>query len=1512
LPPTESHSQHVVTAVIVAHDGAVWLPHGISGLESQTRPVQRVVAVDTGSRDRSGSVLASRLGQGVVFGMDRSTGYAAAVRRAVTHKAATAPLQVSSGGGLRGSAAASSGRGRAEHAEWIWLLHDDCEPAPDALEQLLRGADETPGAAVVGPKLKDWADRDVILEAGVTLDTVGRRITGIEPREIDQGQHDGDRDTLAVSSAGMLIRRDVWDLVGGFDPGMTLFGEDIDFCWRVHAAGYRVRVVTDAIVYHAQAASKGRRHISVGRRVRLLQRRNGLMALLANLPFGPMVAAVIGNVTVSLLRTFFFLIAKRPAAALDESAAVTSVIGHPLRLASARGRRARGRRAAFSRLRGDLPPGRSIRRIAEFAASVMSRSTQLDTVGSHHASDDPTDDDSLLVDTGIVQRVLTRPGVLLVLALMVIAGVAERSIIGGGTLGGGMLLPAWEGSSGLWGEFLQSFHPSGVGSASFGPPYVALIALLATILLGKAWLAVDVLLLGSVPLAGATAVLALRYVTTSVTVRIWAAASYALLPVVFGAIAGGRLGSAIAFVLIPLIGLLAGRMFTKPRKLARRAAWAIGLTVAVGAAFVPLLWPMVLAAAVLGAVTVARAKPAMLVNLAIAAVTPAVLLMPWLAGLLTHPSLFLLEAGVQQPGLAASRLAGRYLLLLSPGGPGLPPYWVSGALLLAGIAGLLSSRRRMLIVSGWCVAVFGYAVALGIGRVTVTPPGGQPVTAWPGIPLAVAAAGLLLAAAAAGDGLRHRFPASVRSRSRLRRSGGMRGLAFGVAALVAVTAPLLAAAYWLKDGVSGPIRPASGQVVPALVSVSGGAGGQVRTLVLSSAGGHVSYLLLRGDSPNFSDPGITPNAAAQNALSNAVAELVAPGGGEAVDQAKLLADFDIGFVLMRAPLNQTLASQLDGVVGLTNVSTTATFDLWRLTDLPTRVSVVEANGTVVPISSGPVGVTGATAPASGGTLELAEPAGGWTAALNGHALTPVASPAGSWAQAFRLPPGGGTLSISRSGLGHDLLTALELILFLIVAALALPGVRSAAEIEAAGAHAGGAGEDVRASGAGRGSAAGHAGRDGFAADAGVTAAADDVAETAVTAAAAVAGALAGGLGLDPAGRLPEPARLAGSGRLAGPDRLAAPGRSGVPDAPVGADGATAARARGIARDGEGHSRRTRGVTSGRLGRSGRGVRRSRADDDVQAQAETDQADRRGDGQSAGTWLGRAARGRGGRRPVTGPGAAGAGAAGAGLAGAAGAARTGAGDAGAARTGAGAGRPGAPGTGTTPTGSGRRAAWPAGQPSSRFIAPPQSNHRGRHTGEAAGRDLDEELDARGRGPRPGGRAASPSGSGYPAEADPRDLGYPSQPRYPSQQGYQGGEPSDIGYRSASGRRRAPDYEAEPGLTEPRPRRSRDWPQSAEGDRPRGDRWPDPQDDRTWSQPSGWPTPGEQPGWVEDYPVTPDARSGGQRASHQAWPTPGDALEALPPDAEIHHDWPERGRRAPRGWPEPADEREGDDW
>ena len=206
-------------------------------------PVGRIIGVDTGSRDRSGAVLAELIGQDAVFGMDRTTGFGQAV------------------GARCGTARPPGGSDDSgqQQVEWVWLLHDDCEPAPETLERLLRAASRDRSVVVLGPKVLDGPDRRMLRETGVSIDRAGRRVTGIDAGEIDQGQHDHNRAVLAVGSAGMLVSRDVWDSSAGSTRSCELFRDDVDFCWRVHAAGYRVQVVTDAVHLPPRADRAGRR-----------------------------------------------------------------------------------------------------------------------------------------------------------------------------------------------------------------------------------------------------------------------------------------------------------------------------------------------------------------------------------------------------------------------------------------------------------------------------------------------------------------------------------------------------------------------------------------------------------------------------------------------------------------------------------------------------------------------------------------------------------------------------------------------------------------------------------------------------------------------------------------------------------------------------------------------------------------------------------------------------------------------------------------------------------------------------------------------------------------------------------------------------------------------------------------------------------------------------------------------------------------------------------------------------
>jgi GT2 family glycosyltransferase len=313
LSTTTPQTRHTVTAIIVAHDGARLLPGLVQGLEAQTYPIERVVGVDTGSRDRSGSVLAELIGQDAVFGMDRGTGYGEAVAVALRHTA-TRPVAMTDPGVRR--------------VEWIWLLHDDCEPAPETLERLLRAASRDRSVVVLGPKVLDGSDRRVLREVGVSIDRAGRRVTGVEPGEIDQGQHDHNRAVMAVGSAGMLVRRDVWDRLGGFDQRLKLFRDDVDFCWRVHSAGLRVQVVTDALLYHRELSAR-RRRTSEASHPRRLDRRNALFVLAVNLPLLTMLRVMAGCVAGSLLRAAYFVLSKQLDLAAAQIYAVGGLLGHP-------------------------------------------------------------------------------------------------------------------------------------------------------------------------------------------------------------------------------------------------------------------------------------------------------------------------------------------------------------------------------------------------------------------------------------------------------------------------------------------------------------------------------------------------------------------------------------------------------------------------------------------------------------------------------------------------------------------------------------------------------------------------------------------------------------------------------------------------------------------------------------------------------------------------------------------------------------------------------------------------------------------------------------------------------------------------------------------------------------------------------------------------------------------------------------------------------------------------------
>jgi len=598
-----------VTAVLVARDGADFLPRALSALSSQTRPPDAVVGVDAGSRDASGDLLAAALPVTVRL-----------ARRCTFSRAVTAALR---------DDAAAPPEGLDPAHDWVWLLHDDAAPEAEALARLLAAVETAPSVAVAGCKHVDWDDDQRILDVGLTTTRGGTRVRVADRDEVDQGQHDARSDVLAVGTAGMLVRRDVWTRLGGGDPGLAHAREDLDLGRRAHLAGHRVVVVPGAVVAHAAAWSTGRRPGAPS--WQRAERRDALHLRLAAAPLPAVPLLLLAATLAALPRAGGHLALRHPLRAADELLAVLAVWARPDRLVRSRWRARRVRtvprrtvrplyasRLQAVRERWDLAagwilPAPASGRQAPVATSV--RTEDPDTgalaglLGLAGAAATRPDAPRLpparphRVDGGPV-RVRPGPGfalsglfpVLAVTAAVAVLGWAEviggrgvgRLLSGDAALVGPELLPAPATARALWRAAGSGWRPSGLGAAAAADPLAAVLAVLSLPLGGAPERLVEVLVLAAPPLAALAAWTAAGAITRSRLVRGWAALVWAAAPPLLGAVAAGRVGAVLAHVGLPLLalalarafGLTGGRRGLRGRRPSLHAAFAAGLLLA--------------------------------------------------------------------------------------------------------------------------------------------------------------------------------------------------------------------------------------------------------------------------------------------------------------------------------------------------------------------------------------------------------------------------------------------------------------------------------------------------------------------------------------------------------------------------------------------------------------------------------------------------------------------------------------------------------------------------------------------------------------------------------------------------------------------------------------------------------------------------------------------------------------------------------------------------------------------
>ena len=156
-----------------------------------------------------------------------------------------------------GYAKANNQAARQTSSRYVLLLNPDVEIEPDTLEKILAYADVNPSVGICGCK---------ILKPDGTLDKASRRsfpnlANSFLYLTLGKSDYhlalpdDQIAEVDSVVGAFMLVRREVIDKVGLLDEDFFMYGEDIDWCWRAKAAGYKVIYAPVTTVKHHKGSS---------------------------------------------------------------------------------------------------------------------------------------------------------------------------------------------------------------------------------------------------------------------------------------------------------------------------------------------------------------------------------------------------------------------------------------------------------------------------------------------------------------------------------------------------------------------------------------------------------------------------------------------------------------------------------------------------------------------------------------------------------------------------------------------------------------------------------------------------------------------------------------------------------------------------------------------------------------------------------------------------------------------------------------------------------------------------------------------------------------------------------------------------------------------------------------------------------------------------------------------------------------------------------------------------------
>lgn len=140
----------------------------------------------------------------------------------------------------------------AKHAnsEYIMFLNNDTEVHVECLKELVTVMDNDSTIGAAGCKQLLMDDRARVDDVGGYLDAFGFVYPVCPHHEFDHGQYDKINEVFRYGETALIIRRDLFNRIGGFDSKYFMWHEDNDLCWRVYLAGSRIVSVPTARIYH--------------------------------------------------------------------------------------------------------------------------------------------------------------------------------------------------------------------------------------------------------------------------------------------------------------------------------------------------------------------------------------------------------------------------------------------------------------------------------------------------------------------------------------------------------------------------------------------------------------------------------------------------------------------------------------------------------------------------------------------------------------------------------------------------------------------------------------------------------------------------------------------------------------------------------------------------------------------------------------------------------------------------------------------------------------------------------------------------------------------------------------------------------------------------------------------------------------------------------------------------------------------------------------------------------------